>query len=44
MNFFTDHAAAVGWLTAHPEVTGEVVTRKRALRLGIALFGHLLDP
>jgi hypothetical protein len=44
MNFFTDHATAAEWLVAHPEVTGEVLPRERALRLGITLFGHLLDP
>jgi hypothetical protein len=44
MNFFTDQATAAGWLSAHPEVTGEVLPHKRALRLGITLFGHLLDP
>jgi Alkylmercury lyase len=44
MNFFTDHANAARWLSAHPGVTGEVLAGKRALRLGIVLFGHLLDP
>lgn len=43
MNFFTDHATAAEWLAGHPEVTGEVLPRRRALRLGITLFGHLLD-
>jgi hypothetical protein len=44
MNFFTEHATAAGWLAAHPEVTGEVLSRKPALRLGVNLLGHLLDP
>jgi len=44
MNFFTRHDSAAGWLAAHPEVTGEVLSRTRALHLGVNLFGHLLDP
>jgi hypothetical protein len=43
MNFFTGPDGAAGWLAAHPEISGEVLSRKRALRLGVALFGHLLD-
>jgi Alkylmercury lyase len=43
MNFFTGPGGAAGWLAVHPEISGEVLSRKQALRLGIALFGHLLD-
>jgi hypothetical protein len=43
MNFFTHPDRAAGWLAVHPEVTGEVLSRKRALRLGVSLFSHLLD-
>jgi hypothetical protein len=43
MNLFTHPDRAAGWLAAHPEVTGEVLPRKPALRLGVTLFGYLLD-
>jgi hypothetical protein len=43
MNFFTDADSAHDWLAAHPEVSGVVLDRTQALRLGVAIFGRLLD-
>jgi hypothetical protein len=42
MNFFATHASAAGWADAHPEVTGQVLGRAAALRLGRRIFGPLL--
>ncbi len=42
MNFFATPASAAAWATVHPEVTGEVLDQTAALRLGVAIFGHLL--
>ena len=46
VNFFTTGASAAAWASAHPEVTGEILGQAAALRLGTAIFGHLLadDP
>jgi hypothetical protein len=44
MNFFTHPDRADSWLAAHPDVTGEGLSRERALRLGVSVFGDLLDP
>ncbi len=43
MNFFTSALTADAWLTAHPQVTGVILTREQALRLSVDIFGHLLD-
>jgi Alkylmercury lyase len=43
MNFFTSTATAQAWLTANPHVAGPVLTREQALRIGVDLFGRLLD-
>ena len=43
MNFFTSGGSAEAWLAAHPRVSGVVPTKEQALRLGIDIFGHLLD-
>jgi Alkylmercury lyase len=42
MNFFATPASAVAWAGTHPEVTGEVLSRAAALRLGREIFGPLL--
>jgi len=46
VNFFTTSTSAAAWASAHPEVTGEILDQAAALRLGTAIFGHLLadDP
>jgi hypothetical protein len=43
INFFTHPDRAAGWLAAHPAVIGEVLADERAPRLGVCLFGCLLD-
>jgi hypothetical protein len=43
MNFFTSTASADAWLTAHPQVSGVILTKDQALREGVDIFGHLLD-
>lgn len=43
MNFFTGPDTAAVWLAAHPRVSGVVLTKEQALRLGVDIFGHLLD-
>lgn len=43
MNFFASRAGANAWLAAHPTVTGMVLTQEQALRLGVDIFGSLLE-
>lgn len=43
MNFFTSPDSATHWQNAHPEVSGLVLSQLQALRLGIDIFGALLD-
>jgi hypothetical protein len=43
VNFFTSPATATAWLGEHPAVSGVVLTREQALRLGVDMFGALLD-
>jgi len=43
MNFFASPDGAKRWLTAHPEVTGVILSQGQALRLGVDIFGRLLD-
>jgi hypothetical protein len=43
MNFFTTRRTARAWIAAHPTVSGMVLAKERALRLGIDIFGALLD-
>ena len=31
------------WAATHPEVSGVILTQRQALRLGVDIFGHLLD-
>jgi hypothetical protein len=42
VNFFTSHAAAEAWASAHPEITGGLLSQARALALGEQIFGQLL--
>jgi hypothetical protein len=42
MNFFADPDSAEAWLSAHPEVSGIVLTQEQALQLGVDIFGALL--
>jgi hypothetical protein len=44
INFFTNGRAARAWARGHPEVTGTVLRRDGALRIGIDEFGTLLQP
>jgi hypothetical protein len=43
MNFFTGLESATAWSAAHPTVSGSILTQEQALRLGIDIFGQLLD-
>jgi hypothetical protein len=43
INFFTTRAAARRWAAARPDLTGVVLTQRRALAHGIAEFGTLLQ-
>jgi hypothetical protein len=42
VNFFTTHASAAAWASAHFEVTGQILGQADALRLGRRTFGNLL--
>jgi len=42
INFFATAGNARAWALRHPEVTGRLLTRKAALRSGVAQFGTLL--
>ena len=42
INFFATRSAATSWATAHPEVTGGIVSQDRALEVGEQIFGQLL--
>jgi hypothetical protein len=44
INFFRTARAARAWAGSHPEVTGMVLCRDGALRIGIDAFGELLRP
>jgi hypothetical protein len=44
ISFFTTGRAARAWARRHPEVTGTVLRRAGALRIGIDTFGALLQP
>jgi hypothetical protein len=43
INFFARHSAAAAWATAHPEVTGGVLSQDSALEVGEQIFGGLLQ-
>jgi hypothetical protein len=42
INFFTTRRAARAWAHGHPEMTGRILSRDGALRIGIDEFGTLL--
>lgn len=42
MNFFTSHTTAAAWARAHPEITGGILSQRRALEIGQQIFGQLL--
>jgi hypothetical protein len=42
MNFFTSAASAGKWLAQHSQVSGVVLTKEQALKLGTEIFGDLL--
>lgn len=44
INFFTTGRAARVWARGHPEITGTILRRAGALRVGIEQFGTLLQP
>jgi hypothetical protein len=44
INFFTTSRAARAWARGHPEITGTILSRPGALRIGIDQFGTLLQP
>jgi hypothetical protein len=43
VNFFTSPGSAHTWLAQHQRVSGAVVDQGQALRIGVDIFGHLLD-
>jgi hypothetical protein len=43
MNFFTSHTNAAAWASAHPEITGGILSQGRALEVGQRIFGQLLN-
>ena len=43
MNFFGTRASAAAWDAAHPGITGEILGQAAALRLGVEIFGRLLE-
>jgi Alkylmercury lyase len=44
ISFFATGRAARAWARRHPEITGTVLRREGALRMGIQTFGALLQP
>jgi hypothetical protein len=42
INFFTSHATAAAWASAHPEIIGGILSQARALQTGQQIFGQLL--
>lgn len=43
VNFFASRSIAQAWADGHPDVTGQILHQDEALRLGVAIFGPLLD-
>jgi len=44
ISFFTSGRAARTWARRHPEITGTVLRRDGAIRMGVETFGALLQP
>lgn len=42
INFFTSHTTAAAWASAHPDITGGILSQARALQTGQHVFGQLL--
>ena len=42
MNFFSTHSTAEAWASAHPEITGGILSQARALEVANQMFGQLL--
>ncbi len=42
INFFTTHSTAEAWASAHPEITGGILSQARALEVAEQIFGQLL--
>ena len=42
INFFTSHITAAAWASAHPEITGGILSQTRALEVAEQIFGQLL--
>ncbi|MGH3303756.1 MAG: alkylmercury lyase family protein [Streptosporangiaceae bacterium] len=42
INFFGSHATAAAWASAHPEITGGILSQARAREVGQQIFGQLL--
>ena len=43
LNFFASTASAEGWLAAHPEISGTVVSMEDAIAAGRTVFGDVLN-
>jgi hypothetical protein len=43
MNFFTSLGSGHTWLAQHSQVSGAVLGQEQALRIGVEIFGRLLD-
>ena len=43
INFFASRSAAGAWASAHPEITGGILSQDRALEVGEQIFGQLLQ-
>jgi hypothetical protein len=43
MNFFASQDTAHTWIGGHPTVSAVVLAQAQAMRLGVDIFGHLLD-
>jgi Alkylmercury lyase len=43
INFFASHTSAEVWASAHPEITGGILSQDRALEVGEQIFGQLLQ-
>jgi Alkylmercury lyase len=42
INFFTSHITAAAWASAHPKITGGILSQGRALEIGRQIFGAML--
>ena len=42
VNFFSTHSTAEAWASAHPEITGGILSQARAVEVAEQIFGQLL--